>query len=378
MLKFKTFDSDRTGEETYLDASLEDFLPPDVAEKTQIATDMDGTMFNNDLGRLVFMVKLLDPKFWRIDPAEFKELLLPYEHVRVIKQGKQGFIDHPEMSISNCTEILGLHRDLCLLYKLMHTRINGTDLFLEDSIINEFAAKMIAFDKLIILLEMYLRAVFNNQLLMRVRFFGGHDASIMPVLTKDALSISQQHPERFITLQSHDDTREFVPQEIELPPIEFDRYAEANEQVRRVIARLVVENRAKICVVTTNLQSIANAAIAYSRFAPYFREDSSFGSRLVKNGNVYETCLDGDPVFGPEKVKLAERAAFSNGCDFKVAIGDNANNDGPMMKKALENNGLVFIVGEEFETIRNHFAEWFKQVESLPKVEQRILVVETL
>ena len=55
-----------------------------------VVTDMDGTMFDNDLGLMVFLEKLGDPRFWNHSNSHFKKLLLPDKYREMIKEWGDG------------------------------------------------------------------------------------------------------------------------------------------------------------------------------------------------------------------------------------------------------------------------------------------------
>ena len=65
---------------------------PDIGSKDLVASDMDGSMFENDLGILVFLEQLSQPDDWPFDPEEFGQLLVPesYEAVLNLGSGRCG------------------------------------------------------------------------------------------------------------------------------------------------------------------------------------------------------------------------------------------------------------------------------------------------
>jgi len=65
------------GERHDLDDVLDEYLPGDVAEQSLVCSDMDGTMFENDIGLLVFLEKLSDPSLWYHSPDRFARILIP-------------------------------------------------------------------------------------------------------------------------------------------------------------------------------------------------------------------------------------------------------------------------------------------------------------
>lgn len=112
------------GESSGYDSLLNEVLPHnDLLRQGLLASDMDGTMFKEDLGVLVFVKKLKDPSFWNFTPESFKKLMLPKRYRVLANQGLDGGIEN--LPASACREILNLTEDLEKLYTLQKNLVES-------------------------------------------------------------------------------------------------------------------------------------------------------------------------------------------------------------------------------------------------------------
>ena len=103
-LQVHTHDSEKDGQ-VYNYAELADeFLPAQKRERGLVATDMDGTLFQNDLGILVFLEKLTKPQDWQMTPDTFNRLLIPQNYRSVLQQGTKNL--RTGLNPENCEKTL--------------------------------------------------------------------------------------------------------------------------------------------------------------------------------------------------------------------------------------------------------------------------------
>lgn len=376
-LQLSNFDTERTGENVLLEDAVNFTLANGSGARSLVCSDFDGTMFTCDVGRQVFLEQLYSPEYWVYDADSFAEHLLPAAHIAELKRGVQGLIDHPAMTPENCTLFLRLGEDIVNLYAYMKAKFNGGAPEVDHAVLNEFAAKMMMFDELKIDLEDYLRGVFQNQLLLRGRFLAGNDVSVVSDLTEKTLAVGPDDEDRFLELTSHEENISKANQQVELATVRHDRLTPENRDVLEVLRHLIQDRRAEARVVTTNIDLITDATIRKSSYQDLFPDTSSIGSTLDHDGRVFGSRIVGEPVFGSLKTDIAQSLAAQANREFKVALGDSPSNDGPMLQKALENGGLAFLVGGNYEEIRRRFHSWFQGVRGFSFVENRILCIET-
>ena len=77
------------GDRIQFDEYADRHLRKNNREGLVLATDMDNTMFANDLGILVFLEKLADPHFWDFDINTFESLVSSSKILRSTQQGCQ-------------------------------------------------------------------------------------------------------------------------------------------------------------------------------------------------------------------------------------------------------------------------------------------------
>ncbi len=382
---------DHTGSEFNYEALEDNFLKDLDGSKHVSAMDMDNTMFDKDLGVLVFLEKLSDPHFWDFEDKTFAYLLLPIAYKKVFDAGVKGeFIGlDPKL----CRLALDLWQDICKLYSLKKHLIHkeGSGQF-QSSLVKEFARKMLEFDKLFLKMDPILSSHFQGQLLMRTRFFAGKEPKLIKHYTQEAMKL---HVGRYLDLELNDSLKNDAGQVIDEARLEevngsenflrVDRLVEPVELILKITKKLLEEKLPTI-VVTANLEGIAKTAVEVSDYDLLNQQDLNgspvvYGSRL-RNGKRGELApqMDGLPVHGVKKAEKALLFADTVGRTLKVAMGDSPHTDGALLKASLRQEGIVFVVGQDFNKTRAKFDRVFRElIEQVEIVRERIFyIVETV
>lgn len=320
-------------------------------EEALVATDMDDTMTNGDIGLLVFIYELLDGDFWHLAPTDFDSILLPtiYEK-RIQKIAKKS--DHPKRQQADL--IFRLRNDLSRLYRakkaLIDAEIKEGDKEPLDQITREFAAKMLAFDRLMMELEGTFISEMNGQLLMRIRFLIGKTQANIDAKMLEIKSSS--HPETLdLTNWGKDEKRNVEEEELSPKDKVASTRLKINQQVKEIL-KIARSKGAAIRVVSTNKAGIVQALVEntpYRNFihVPQYRHAAT---NLQTERGVYNGRTNATPVFGKEKARKVKDLERKPGSRTRkprkclLALGDSITNDGPMLRYALENGGIACII----------------------------------
>jgi hypothetical protein len=372
-------------------AEMEEILAESEKQHSEggiiLASDMDGSMFRNDLGLLVFLEKLGDPRLWEFDETRFAALLLPRKYRKALCQGREG-LHGKQMPPEICSLAMDLHTDIVRLYTLIQKLGREKTRSKEVArLVNEFARKMMEFDRIFLKLDRYLSSLFGGQLLMRTRFFAGKEPKDVRRLTETVMSRSHTNPARILTLNIHEENRREAQQIVtedrirnvhdeESPLMEIDRLVIPIDSVRKLIREAIERLNVHAIVVTANLQGIADTAINESTYN-FLREQPAdgqivTGSRLITNGKKLEPKLDGQPMFGPIKALEALTIAKKLRRKLGIAIGDSPSTDGPMMLASLDEGGLAFIVTEDPKQAMEKFSDALELNTKNPDATRRI------
>jgi hypothetical protein len=390
-MKVETID----GLEQDLDELLDTYLPDDVAETSLLCADMDGTMFENDIGLLVFLEKLSDPTLWAHSEDRFARLLLPKKYFELLKEGAKGRGGVFEKE--DCWIALTLHKDILELYKLQKRKLkygNGSTLNINSAVVNEFAYKMIALDAIILKLDKIFAGMFDGQLLLRTRHFAAKSKAQVHSLVERVMSRDEDSDDSIVTVNIHEENRKEAKQVLTEDLLRrcrvdnaFDRVVREVEDVRKIIARVVCERDAHGRVVSTNLDLIVQAAIFHSKYQKILRPAEVIATTQYvpeENGNGVENRpyrlqakVNGLPIFGAQKAEAANRLAATKGLTLRFALGDSNSNDGPMMESALTNYGIAVLVGKTRAKIIQEFRPLLERTSSFPEISGRILCVST-
>lgn len=356
------------------------------------ASDMDYTMYDNDLGPLVFLEKLADPRFWILDLSEFAQILLPKKRRGLVEEGAAGKI--PELDKQLCRLGLTLVNDIIELYKHIQKieTSNGNGPNGEQSLIFEFARKMMELDDISYAVDVALSQKIHGEILMRTRFFAGKHPGVIADQTKKVFEIKKTSVDRYIELPISKENEKRANQQVteemisslrrgKSPNQKIDRYVKTIADTRDFIAALVKADIPAI-VATGNLKAIAKTAIKNSDYA--FMQDQEFrrkhGDRkpppLVvgtwlrdgENGTLHPR-VDGEAVLGDHKAERVQNLAVKLEKNLLFAFGDSLS-DGRMLQDALKAGGVVMIVGKTIEGINKTFHRAFDGTspETNPKI----------
>ncbi|MDD3861669.1 MAG: hypothetical protein PHP74_02150 [Candidatus Gracilibacteria bacterium] len=378
-LIFKDHDTERTGEEVVFEEVVDGLDYHDRMNESLTCADMDGTLFENDLGILVFLEKLNDPTLWTFSADKFRDILLPPEYCKLmILSSKEEGVDG--LDREDCFKILTLVDDLVDLYVLQKSLVASSKdcLSLKNSpIVNEFARKMIEFDKYFLKVDGLLsqRPEIDGRLLMRVRFLSGKNIKMVAELTRKAM---RRRNRDTVNLKVHKSNQEHFSQLIrELEDVEFGRVVKEVSQVRALIKELYSTHGSDIRVITTNLQQIADVALRQSSYDDFIPRRSTIGTTLGQKNGFFIPRVHGRPVIGEEKARMAELLMEKLRKKLQVAIGDSFS-DSDMGMKSLENGGVFVAVGKDYESTRRRFDPFFQRAKAfgIPFPEKKILYAE--
>lgn len=355
------------------------------------ATDMDNTMFDNDLGVLVFLEKLGDPHFWNFDMDYFASLVLPGPYYEALKEGAAG--KHREELPPELSRLaLDLHHDIVELYKLIKRTIE-TESNMQDKTwaVREFARKMVELDRIFIKVDRYLAQLFSGELLMRTRFFAGKELGAVHSLTERVMKRKRTDVYRTLDLTIMEDGADQLVSEDRItevygqpsPAREIDRYVTVVDDVRLFVRKSVSREGVLGLVITANLQGIGNTAV---RKSPYEFIKNQYigdkrvhgaviGSKLVKNGSKLGPRMEDKPVLGEEKALKALEFAGRHHKKLGCAIGDSPTTDGPMMHASLREGGTAVIVGQDREKLEERFHPVLKIAELQSGARDRVYYI---
>lgn len=408
-MRLHTHASIAQGESYVPDDLIGEFLPPGLLDQSILGTDMDGTMyasprgkkdglsFKGDLGKLVFLEKLGDPKFWRFKVNTFWNLVLPVAYREQLTNGKSGKING--LKREDCNLALRLWRDIGRLYILQKKLLENKkddEIDVNTPVVNEFAHKMIVFDRIMMKMDAELVRIFAGQLLMRTRFFAGKTRADVATLVSRVMERTEHAPDRHIRLATHRENCGQLAMEVtrrELPAEEHDRLVITVESTRILLRRFVSEKKVPGIVITANLEEIALQAIRNSEDYKFLLAPDNHieghipvvASTLSSGRNRrYNATMDGLPVFGEMKAKIAQMAAdFQENRKFRIALGDSPGTDGQMGQVALLNEGVFIVVSHDDDLAQTHasfepvVAEVRKLANGHSDVDQRVWYISS-
>ncbi len=340
---------------------IRDRYVPDLEKDGFVASDMDGTMFRNDLGILVFLEKLSQSPDWNFDPDEFSKLLVPDTYAVILNLALAGQL--PAIGQKNAQTYMNLRDDCVDLYEAIYAE-EDDDLTIEHPLVNEFARKMLELDRMGMKMEHIFIQGMNGQLLSRTRFFVNQNRRMLARLTAAAMK-SQQNGGRFAHLKVHPKNDAVARQRIgedDLEAIDYDKQVVVIEDVRYLIDNLFDDgNGAPVRIVTTNLKGIAEGALKHSVYSNLLNQECDGKSPIL--ASKLESNAHGKmgkrfrklPIFGEVKSKVLRELEDRVGRKVKVAVGDSISNDAAMLELSLRNGGIAVIVGKHFEETRSKF-----------------------
>ncbi len=328
-------------------------------------SDLDNTAIVDDAGKQLFLELISYRKFWERSLNKFKSLLLPKDYFKFVSHQASGALG----ANGNRTEIQELCHDIYFLYHevLDHYEIlremildyeNGQPYDLdEDLMLNEFARKMWEMDLLIMRAEEYFSKEFGGDLLMRTRLWAKIARKMDLVLATD--NLVQRKSPAVSALGIHEENRENLgPLSLvkELENIEVSRVLRIVEGTRELIEELTTGFGAKFGIITTNLEQVAETIRSKTAYNDLIDPDLVFGSALgVKKNGQFMAKLDGLPVIGEEKRRIARRIADETKRDLAVVLGDSFGGDGRMFYESLSGGGVAVAVGKDYRETRAKF-----------------------
>jgi len=352
---------DNRGEDVNLDDVLDENFSDAELQNGLLCSDFDHTMIDRDFGFLLFLEKLSDPKFWTMSVSHFRRILLPKAYDQMISSGATcsmsvGSNGGSELNSDDCISILMLRDDIVELFALIKevSRKDPAYLHIGDPLLNEFARKMSAFDKLLIKIDGVLMQQMDGRLLSRTRFFARKRKSDIKNLTERAISRTVDDN---LTLAVHDINQGVFHQYVrrsDLKDLYVNRSISIVDDTRRIIAR-AVRRGVLASVVTTNLTDIVSTFIQESPYKPLISTVEGSTLAEYEGTDFLRPTMKGKPVIASEKEKVALRLQEEFNRRLIIAIGDSVRGDGYMGVRSLMNGGIFVAVGKKYEDTKGKF-----------------------
>lgn len=358
--RLKNHNTRYNNQEYFLDDIQNEHLGDEKMEFGMVATDMDGTMFRNDLGVLTFIHMLKDPHSWTMHPDEFKAIITPIEYMPVLRLGENGKI--PALDSDDCKLFFDLRGDVIDLYKELSKYDDEQDLTIDNPIVNEFACKMIKIDQLVLGMEGIFHLATKGQLLMRTRFLKGRKVRNVRKFVKRMVG-DHANGERYEIFSVYDENLGRIEQRVgpeRLEPIRFDKQIQIIESIRSVLFSFL-QKGVPVRVVTTSLKTITTEVLKNTSYKPLLDQDCDGKQPLcasalsVDEYNFIETGLEKEPVFGEIKVERLKALEQVMAREVIVTVGDSPTNDSPMMRHSIMNGGIVILRGDNYLETRAKF-----------------------
>jgi hypothetical protein len=370
-LQIHTHDSENDGQVYDYNELADEFLPQQKREKGLVATDMDGTLFENDLGKLVFVEKLSKPQDWQMNPSIFDRLLIPEDYRSLLQRGSKNFING--LNPDECKKVLLLRDDIIELYKkLYEMKRDSKQIDVLHPIANEFAMKMIKLDGFFMIMDSVLMKWFEGMLLMRTRFYAGSNKRHVAHLTRQVMRRKNGH-KSILKLGVHTSNKKerITKQRLNGKDLggdeKIDRIVHEIEPVRHIIMDLFGKGM-NVRVITTNLKQIASTAMEESSYKDLMNQYCGghlpiVASTLQNDDNgKFKPDINNLPMFGEEKKRILHHLQQRMRHRVMCALGDSPKNDTPMGEIALHNGGVFVVVGDDYEKTRQKFHPFYEQM----------------
>ena len=370
-LRLRTHDSMKNGNDYKLDSLIDEFLPKKKREGSFVATDMDGTLFDADLGRLAFLEKLSMPKDWQFTPNYFNRLLIPQRYQEVIASGARGLVNG--LNNNECRRVMDLKEDVVELYGHMYKMKVSQEVTVSHPLANEFARKMLELDHLLMVMDAVLLKWFDGMLLMRTRFYAGQNKKHVAHLTKQVME-RKNHGKGNIKLKVHPHNRnKYTEQRVRAKDfgqdniMSIDRVVNAIPGSREIIFKLLSAGM-PVRVITTNLKQIALTALENSDYNGLLYQYCAGKKPIVastlehSDDGKYGPLPDKLPVFGDVKKRILSELQSKMKKKVMCALGDSPRNDTPMGHISFRNNGVFVAVGDEYEQTHKRFQPFYDEM----------------
>ncbi|MDB4979240.1 MAG: hypothetical protein JWM56_1426 [Candidatus Peribacteria bacterium] len=342
----RTHDFPVTGNEYELKNHIETWQTQ--ARPGLIATDMDGTMFLEDAGRLVFNNFIESPEFFSRDPTDFNSLLLTSYPITedgrsardLVKNAAEG--RGSELSAETCRDVLHECGNLTENYARLHS-IGATS---EDER-RAFAQAFLALDQKLIDLKNTVQDFgLSNRLaeaFWRFRMTTGFPASHIASYAKRLA----------------------------------DGGIRANSPVHQILHSAPKADT--IHVITASPCVVARELIRASLYKTVITDHTVIPTTLQRSETDHLTGrIEGEMITGDVKRVLLQHLQRNTGATLRMALGDHPPGDGAMGALVLEKGGVFVITHEpeKFQTMRQAFHSVLAQFIEPDEHADRIWYVE--
>lgn len=375
--RLKTHVDDNNGEGFESDELFDEFLPAKKLKQSLVCSDMDGTMFDKDIGIMVFLEQLSRRGFWARFPRDsFRDFLLPRQYSKLIKAGARG--REKGLPVKKCRTILHLCCSIARSIRFVRRpagRRKDVNYSRNIAQITRFAAEMFKLDQLLMELDApCLSKRFSGNLLMRTRFFAGMKPYNIRRWTRLALGKGG------IPLAHGPQQEEDIPLSLK-----YDSRIEIISEVRDMLKKCF-DKGAEVKVITANLTDIGKAAVDSTDYRFLSPEDVA-GTTLQqvrlrrKMPAVKEDKFRGflgRTIYGGGKLELVQRMEKARKKLLIAAFGDSPMGDGAMGRWALSRGGVFVAVGNDYKDTREKFESLYKRAKAdgVPRAGEKIWYVE--
>lgn len=350
--------------------------------RASIASDMDGTMFKEDLGLGVFFLKMLNPEFWqKISTEQFRSSLLNEDLQKALKSGMDL---SPNISVGTdkdpiyitdakaCCQAISDTIIPAILALFEKIKNNGLSPEEKQEALNNFAYANYILDQIIMKLERVFEPILDGKIIPRTRLLAGFTKKNARDLTEQLLQITHDSPQSSLTFSPENIDPNFLNINGATIKPEFleeviGTRATRVTAIKRLYQRLVHAQLVYLNIITTNLPEIAQT-IAESTNSPYHNTfveqvaansgteipDYIHGTKLSTANGIYLPNLEHKGVLRDQK--LARTMDLDRINKTLVAAGDTTTDWLMIQHTIVTNGGYGILVGPTLEATQQRFA----------------------
>lgn len=369
-------------------------------QKYGYVTDMDGTMFCEDIGASLLYLKTLTPEFWKDTSLEqFKETLVTHDvntllavaqaeapNIGIGKPNDQVYIADSNKTANSIRNII-IPTILALFISIKNTSQENQEPNQDD--LAKFAYLMNILDRLIMKLEPICVNSLNGRIVPKTRFLANKNIKQTNKLVDQLLEIEPDSQEAHVNMPAA--LQQYLNLEgYTIKPEVFhgqiSRRATRVTSVKRIARKIVGFEDGVISIVTTNLPEIAVRA-ATSPLSPFHKtfstqrtqldgtdfNDYVHGTRLIKIWGQYLPIPETEGVL--QKQKLTRTQLLDRIYLTLLSSGDTRT-DALMMAQAIKNGGYAIMVGENPEVTIPMFHNELSPYLSKQQLNEQLLFAE--
>lgn len=366
-----------------------------------VATDMDGTMFDSDLGIALFCNHAFDASFWTKSDYDFEtalrsgDFITGFSKATTLKNKDANYSvgeENDDIYIDDYREVAKwvlskFVPEIIRLYQTIRFKVHMFGIKDQEDQIRHFIALFYLLHQITIKMESVFNAQNSGKIIPLTRMLAGWTEAEIRKVADPMFSMEQDSPSREFQINNldlsifEDATGLTISQNLRDEPVRL----RANKvlAIKRFYRQIAELRTGIINIVTTNLPLTAEIAVSSDPYKKMFDlQTANFGllprqvihgSQLAEaNGRIYP-ILDGPAVLAEQKRSRVMLLDLTPNKTMFVA-GDTRT-DLLMMKEAVRNNGGIgTVVGRHLEETRRRFAHLFTDLNAAER--ERILWAE--